>query len=342
MTTLEIITPKIEAKTAALPDGVGIVTPDNRIPPAIQSAWLISLLQGMYVNHGITKNPGRLTADISSGNCRLWFGFKDGVPVASSALVSQSDGSWELGRATSTFPGLGGLLMLLSAADHLENSSAPLVAEVRASAEFAGVPSGEATQKICLEHLGLMVHGLIPAFGHGLPFRQEQFFLASSQSFAESAPISLPDSPKVQDLFGATTLPLAKNFSPNLSVRTFSPNLNFSGWEIVQSSPFSIIVPSTSSTLDTALTQSFASAPFTMIPLEASPASVSAISDCLDHNFVPCGIDRHLGPSGHPILLFGQLAPKTPLAPTKFLPDLSSNIRRSAETINSLFKKLVE
>src|SRR3989344_4552490 len=112
---------------------------------------LVGLLQAMYVEHGITKNKEKLVDDITAGNVLTWFVKKDGKFVATASLIKQSDGAWELGRAVSMDRGNGiGKKVILEALKfHLENhSGAALTAEARAAAEFEGIPSGLATQKI--------------------------------------------------------------------------------------------------------------------------------------------------------------------------------------------------
>lgn len=339
MTTTEFISTKISAKTAVLPDGVGIVTPDNHLPANLQAAWLISLLQAMYTHHGITDRRDQLVADITSSACRIWFGFSDGLPVAAAAQVAQSDGAVELGRAVSTFPGIGGLLMLLAAHDHFTHQpNTPLVAEVRASAEFAGVPDGLATQTICLSHIGLLAHAFVAPFHHGQPDRQEAFFLSTSRPIHQSEPLLLPDNSQSLDLISATTHAFAKNLIPDLQTRIISPRINFSGWEIAQTVPFNIITPQIGApNLITTLGETAAHSPFTLLPLEATAQNSALMLESLNAGFIPCGLDRNLGPSGHPIILFGHLTSGTLLAPIILLPHLNPEIRSAAARIYSFF-----
>lgn len=147
---LENIKFKIEEKAHSLPNDVSIVGPEDDISADTQADWLISLLSKMYVEHGITKRRTQLVEDIEKGKSALWFATKNDGLIASAALVVQSDGAVELGRAVSLERGVGGLLMLLAAKEHLENSTEPLVAEVRLANEYEGIPSGEATQKFAL------------------------------------------------------------------------------------------------------------------------------------------------------------------------------------------------
>lgn len=41
--------------------------------------------------------------------------------------------------------------------------------------------------------------------------------------------------------------------------------------------------------------------------IEATPENTGAVLECLNQRFVPCGIDRQLGPNGRPVLMLGKL-----------------------------------
>lgn len=187
-------------KRANLPAGVSIVTPDTNMSVELQGDWLIALLQRMYTQHALTSNRDQLIDSLSSGVCRCWFAHKDQQPIASAALIEQSDGAVELGRATSFEPGVGSVLMLMAALDHLTRSSEPLVTETRVPKAFEGIPSGIATQIICFNHLDLAPHALLPAFGHGSPLRKEPFVITSSHQIFESEPLAIPDGKRASSL----------------------------------------------------------------------------------------------------------------------------------------------
>ena len=89
-----------QSKKEELPLGITIVTPEDGLVDEVQADWLTFLLCQMYVEHGITKNRDRLLADIAVGNCKIWFALKEGRPIGSAALIKQSDGSVEVGRAS--------------------------------------------------------------------------------------------------------------------------------------------------------------------------------------------------------------------------------------------------
>lgn len=331
---------KIDTKLSRLPGSVRLVEPDQ-LPSETQADWLISLLCRMYVNHGITKRRSQLLTDIQSRSCRCWFATDNGEPVAAAALVSQSDGSVEIGRAVSFTNGLGGLLMLLAAKNHLTTSFAPLVAEIRVSDQFAGIPSGEATQNICFNQLELIPHALVPAFNHGHPIRQENFLFSSSNPITGSEPAVLPSEPNSLDFLCATAIQLsAGNFHQNIEVVTSKEQVLNSGWEVINSAPFSIMLPSSSpSSFEKAANKAERHAPFTLLPLTASPSNTALMVECLNQGFIPCGIDRNLDVSGHPIILFGHLKPGTLVAPVRPLQAaLNSNQLSAINIIDRSFR----
>jgi hypothetical protein len=325
----------IKQKQAILAPGINIVTPESGIDPRTQADWLASLLARMYVEHGITKRIEQLESDIASGACRVWFATRKGQPVASAAQVRQSDGAVEIGRAVSMENGgVGGLLMLLAAHDHLSHSDAPLVAEVRVSNEFLGVPSGEATQKICLDHLELKPHALVPAFNHGAPNRQESFLFSSSQSIDTlSEPIALPPHKNSLNFIASTAIALAANrFHPHSRIQESSNHRPLPGWDTINNVPFGIAVPNPQahSRLETVVAASEQTRNFTLLPVESTPANTPAITECLNLEFVPLGIDRTLGPNGHPVLLFGRLKRGTLHAPINLVDGLLPQAEKMA------------
>ena len=320
MDRLAFIDNKINQKIARVPDNISIVTPEDMIPAHLQADWLISLLCRMYTEHGITKNRKQLVQDIRDRRCQIWFARKDGEAIASAALVSQSDGSAEVGRAVSTEKGLGGLLMLMAAKEHLSTSASPLVAEVRVADEYLGVPSGEATETICLKHLGLTPHALVPAFNHGSPVRQEQFLFSSSQPITVAETVALPEDRHSSNLIRSTAIALAENrFHKKIRIEACSNHRAPLGWDVAMTSPFSVAVPCRKSGINLEKTIAFteSQSAFTLLPIEATQAAVGAITECLNLGFVPCGVDRNLGENGHPVLLLGRLKRNILLAPIK-------------------------
>lgn len=311
----------VEQKKEKLPMDVSIITPEEGLTAETQANWLVSLLCQMYFEHGITKNTDKLVEDIRRGDCRLWFAVKNNQPIASAALIKQSDGSVEVGRAVSFQNGVGGLLMLLAAADHLEKSRTPLVAEVRISDDFLGIPSGTATQTISLSHLQLRPQAVVPAFNHGRPNRQEMFVFSSSQVIQPGEPLFLPDDLGVIKELMETAIAVADGVIPSgLRIETRSETSSNIGWSLVQTEPFSVVIPDRrGGNLAVSLAAAEDRSPFTMIPISARPMRAGAIVECLNAGFVPCGFDRNLDNNGHLVLLLGRLKNGTKLAPIKLV-----------------------
>ena len=274
----------------------------------------------MYTEHGITKNREKLGQDIKGGLCRVWFGVKNGKAVASAALVIQADGSVEVGRAVSFENGVGGFLMLSAAMKHLTSSPMPLVAEVRISDQFLGIPSGEATETICIKHMGLIPHALVPAFNHGRPVRQEQFLFASSRTISQSESMVIPDDRKAIELLGITAVALvSERFHPAMDLNITKRGTENTAWEIVMQNPFVLAIPKkgSGSKLETAVRHAKLESPFMMIQIETTPGLSGTILECLNSGFIPCGIERNPGQEGHPVLILGKLREDTLLAPCK-------------------------
>lgn len=330
----------VEQRKEKLQQGVSIITPDDGLSAETVADWLVSLLSEMYVQHGITKNWERLWLDIESGNCKLWFAVKNERPVASAALIKQTDGSVEIGRAVSQLNGVGGLLMLMAVADHLSRSSDPVVAEIRVSDQFEGVPSGEATQIVCFKRLGLVPHALVPAFNHGRPNRQEMFLFSTSEQITQGEPIFLPT--EFRHLIGRTAVEVANDALPwETAVRETAERKPALVWTIVQTEPFCVVVPDNDGnrSLTSVLREAEKVSAFTLTPLSTSPSNASSIAECMLSGFVPCGFDRNLAPDGHPVLLLGKLRKGTLLAPIKIVSGLfSPRMANAINEINSSFR----
>lgn len=327
----------VEKKKERLPTGVSILGP-TELTTEIQADWLVELLGKVYVQHGITKDWESLWLDIVEEKCRPWFAVRDGRPIASAALIKQADGSVEIGRAVSLENGVGGLLMLLAVANHLGNSTGPIVAEVRVSEQFLGVPSGEATQTICFKHLALNPQALMPAFNHGEPNRQEMFLFSSSEKIGASGSIILPDDRASIDLIAKTAMALATDgFQKALEVKTSKEQRSWSRWDMVFQEPFNLVVPGEGSRLETVIGAAGSKSPFTLISLPTNAIHSPAIIECLEAGFIPCGFDRNLDDKGHPVLLLGKLRKGTLLAPIKIVCGLFSP--RVVSAINSIDKR---
>lgn len=330
----------IRLKKEKLPAGVSVVGLDSGFSADVQASWLVELLSRVYVEHGITKKIDRLLDDISLGKCRLWFAVRDGRPIASSALIKQADGSVEVGRAVSLENGVGGLLMLMAVASHLNDCDRPVVAEVRMADGFVGVPSGEATQIISFRHLGLMPHALVPAFNHGVPKRQEMFMFSSSDTVVGNEPAFLPDNLEVMKALSQTAMAFVEStFQDGLEVRTCNERQINSGWSVVSESPFCVVVPDVSGvSMELVTKEAEIKSPFTLIPLVLRRENTARVIECFEKGFVPCGFDRSLD-NGWPILLFGRLRRDTLLAPIRIVDGLlDDQVVLGANKIDACFR----
>lgn len=311
-------------------NGARIISP-GQLSPQDTATNLVALLQTMYVEHGVTKNIPQLVEDISAGKVKTWFTQKDGKLVATSSLVKQENGAWELGRAVSTLPGTGKQLMLISALDHLSNNPGDqLIAEVRAAKDFMGIPGSEATQHICLDLLELVPHALIPLFHHGKPTRHEPFILASSNLTADNT-IS-------NQIRGA----MAGRDHVGTIVRT----------KVVMEAPFKLIVPDDNGVRSRELAEQLScSAGCTLFAVEATDRNMPLLGMLTTNPaMVPCGVDRKLGLEGKPVIFIATIGPMgqasenslTFLAPAAINPSLPSALRTDLANIATRFERLHE
>lgn len=341
MQTLEQIRLKLAQKEQALNGVHQIITPDSGISPKVQTRWMIELLQAMYIEHGIAKSPAKVEASIADGDCRCWFVLESGRPVALAALIRQSDGSMEIGRAVALEPGLGlgSIAMMRACLDQIENGDAPLVAEVRVADNFAGIPSGEATQRNLFGHLGLKPHALAPMFNHGDPIRQEPFALATSQDRQSSAALVLPDNRQAQQVL-RPVVDLNGNLFDS-RVQQKNATATTANFELVQEAPFSVLVPShVGSSLEVAEDEALELNNFALLPVELSPANSGLVLECLEAGWVACGVDRNLGPDSHPVLLLGKLKTGTLLAPARIVSEnLSGTSVQALRQVDRNFRK---
>jgi hypothetical protein len=346
MSHIEGLQTTIHKKREQLNPQVRILHPEHNLTASVQAGWMIQLLAKTYVSHGIAKVPDQVRSSIESGETTCWFAEKDGEPVGIASLITQSDGSAELGRAVATEKGqgIGGILMLMAAVRHLSRSNNPLVAEVRVSDEFAGIPSGEATQKICFGHIGLIPHALVPAFHHGEPDRNEQFAFSSSQKLKIPEVMHIPNVRGARELLFATAVTLARHATESITTWDRGTAPPFKGWSIVNGPPFSLVVPEglrmSERSLEKAVGEAEKSHPFTLIPVEMEPSMTGAIVECLSSGFAPCGVDRNPGEGGHPVLLLGKLRSDTLLAPMKLLDSaVPPQVRGAMTVIDDQFRK---
>lgn len=207
---IERIQESIARKRERIPSSVAFSGPEDNVPADQQAMWMVQLLQHTYHHHAMTDRQSEVAQSIRDGSTRCFFAHENGEALAVAARIVQPDGAWELGRAAASTlqRGIGGVVMLSAAQEHFTRSGASLVAEVRVSQAFEGVPGGAATQKICLRDIGLQPHALLPLFGHGDPHRQEQFLLSASKLEQNTQPISAPLTNGIGDCFSKLISPL--------------------------------------------------------------------------------------------------------------------------------------
>lgn len=342
MRVIDQIHEKLRGKEKVLGDNHEIITPESGVSAEIQAKWMIKLLQFMYIEHGVAKSPDQVVKAIASGDCRCWFILESGEPVAMTALVRQSDGAVELGRAIAITPrlGLGGIAMMRAGLDQLEHGKTPLVAEVRVADEFERIPSGEATQRVLFGLFNLKPHALVPMFNHGIPVRQEMFALATSQNFQSSDSLMIPDNRYAQQNL-VPAIELSRNlFSGDAKLHKRESKPKSFGFELVQSAPFSLIVPSDSgASLNVTEEVAMKKNNFSLLPIELNPKNVNMVLTCLEKDWVPCGVDRNLGADGHPVLLLGKLRKGTLLAPAKIVEaNMDSSSAKALRRVDSWFR----
>lgn len=337
----EVIHRKLGEREARLTEHHKIITPESGVSAQLQAEWMIGLLQSVYSEHGIAKSPEKVVQSILQQDCRCWFVLENDRPVALTALVKQSDGSVELGRAVAISPGLGlgGIAMMRAGLEQVEQHPEPLVAEVRVADQFEGVPSGQATQHILLGLFGLKPHALAPMFSHGVPIRQEMFALATSQEKQSSQPLVLPEHARAQQHLQATRRLSQNLFDHAVEAQQSAPKSG--GFELVQTAPFSILVPTQSGAkLERAEQAAHEANTFALLPIELTANNASIILQCLEQRWVACGVDRNLGVNGHPVLLLGKLKPGTLLAPTSLrTEDISPENLQALTAIKALFQE---
>lgn len=292
----------------------------EEIDPIDSSRIMVELLQSLYTEHDISKNKKQVVSSILNGDVEPWIVTHNSKPVACAALVKQEKGVVELGRGASIERGTGaGKIAMLMAALNKGNNT--LVAEVRLADEFMGIPSGEATQRICFGILDLVPHAFFPAFAHGDPRRREVFAFSSEKSHT-------------------------RNNSPLSTARSIIANRNTEGiskkLKIIQELPFRIAVPSNDGInfddFNTIVREKLAGC--TLLPVEATDNNLSTIGTLLRNGFVLSGIDRNMGEEGKPILLFATVGVGTLIAPTKASEVLPKNTRDDINSVARSFNTI--
>lgn len=307
-------------RKAGMSGGETHIASPGKLDPLDSSQIMVGLLQSLYSEHDISKNIHLVVSSILNGDVEPWIVTHNDKPVACSALVKQEEGVVELGRAASIERGTGaGQIAMLTAA--LNKGENTLVAEVRLADEFLGIPSGEATQKICFGILDLVPHAFFPAFAHGSPRRREMFAFSSEISHTiNDSPIFTAKS----IIAGRDTTGTAKNI------------------KIISQSPFRIAVPHDDGLNFSDFNDIVKSnqAGCTLIPIEATDNNLSTIGALLKGRFVLSGIDRNLGKEGNPVLLFATVGTGTLIAPTRASDILPRNTKLDIESVSQSFKNI--
>lgn len=154
--------------------------------PAEMAKIMIAILSANYGAHNLSSNWEPLAKDINSGRIKPFISFDtERNPIACAALIKINEDDVEIGRAA-CLPGKNGgnaLPILLAVKDWLEEKAFPetqvLRGEIRTAKPTKEVPGGAETQAISFRMLGLTPTAIAPLFHHGVPDRQEMFFLAS-------------------------------------------------------------------------------------------------------------------------------------------------------------------
>ena len=314
-------------KAQSFPGELAILGP-NDLDPDRAAETFIDLLQQTYVNHGVSQNPALFGSGIRNHQIEPFVVTRDAVPVACAALIKQSDGAKEIGRAVSieNSTGVGKIAMLTAA---LSTDHSQLVAEIRLADKFAGIPGGEATQRICHGILGLTVHAILAPFQHGshpsTGAKYNEVF-----GFASKNVKLIKDSP----------VQTAKQVIVNRS----TTNIPLKGIEIVQTNPFRVgVVSDMGMNLTDFQQESRLGKPgCTLVSIEANDQSMSTIDWLMTHDFILSGIDRLPGNNGLPILFLSTLAHGSLLAPTRPSDTLPKNLRSDIRDISIQLNQLLE
>lgn len=299
------------------------ILPPGSLSPEETATSMIGLLKNVYVQHGITRRENQVIDDIRSGNLQTWLAKKDDRFIATASLVRQNNGDVEIGRAVSLEKGNGKILMLLASLAHVEHDKhSPLVAEVRVADHFGNIPSGEATQHICLKILELVPHAIAPFFAHGDPVRNETFVLARSDRRSGQTISDLSHAPlNNRWMFGETT-----------------------GLRMVQDEPFQIAIPDENGQS----IENFINANdlenrkgFTLFPIETTDQNMPLVGALLANpRMVLCGVEHELGINQKPVILIGTIGADTKIAPSLITDALPQPIRRDLQNIADQFTRL--
>ncbi len=308
-------------KVNGFPGAVELMRPET-LDPSFAAQTIIALLQATYTQHALSRDPSKLINDIESRAVQPWIVSRGGKPVACATLINQPDGSVELGRAVSVENGSGaGKVAMLEAAIHAGKNHLPLVAEVRLADEFLGIPSGAATQKICLEFLSLVPHAAFPPFCHGAPRRHEMFIFAAQQPSLHEHTGFIHRARQSFIRRGKTT--------PNRL-------------RLIQEQPFRLGVVDGNGQVANEFAEISRSSGngCTLVPVEVADGNLGTIHDLLDSGFLLVGSDRNLGPLGLPVVLLATLARGTLIAPTCAGHSLTNQDRHDVQRLAGQFTQL--
>lgn len=313
-------------KARSFPGELKLLSPTD-LDPLFAAQTFIKLLQQTYVSHGVSQQSKEFASKIHKNQIEPWIVTRNDLPIACAALIRQSDGTKEVGRAVSIENGSGaGKIAMLEAA--LNKGSSQLVAEIRLADEFAGVPSSEATQRICHGIIGLTIHAILPPFRHGkhpitgdkynemFGFASEKFKLINNSPI-QTAHIALA---------GRSPTGLPKNIQQ------------------IQSMPFKVAVLSDAgqNINDFHKNSRHGYPGCTMVSAEVIDQNLATITWLMEHDFILSGIDRNAGENGLPVLLLSTLAHGTILAPSIASNILPSQTRNDILQISNQFNHLLK
>lgn len=297
---------------------IEVVNPGD-LNPQETAENLAILLNTMYVEHGVTRDVNKLTADIEDGNVKTWFAKNDGKFIATASLIKDGK-AWEGGRSVSLDRGKGSgkLLMLTRTLFHLNNHpNEALVGEVRVADNFKGIPSGEATQHIWFDIAGIAPHALAPLFGHGEPHRNETFALVSSK---------VDDQRTISERLHTTVVGRDLSGTP-------------SRLKVDRNAPFNRITPdSNGDEAVSVIEEATRNNGVSLFSIETTDQNMGLLGELLGNpNILICGVDREVGPSGKPIALFTTFSPFVSIAPSKISDDLPRILREDMQNIADKF-----
>lgn len=297
---------------------VEIINP-GELTPTVTAKNQLALLNSMYVEHGATKDEGKLTNDIEAGNIKTWFAKKDGKFIATTSLLKDGK-AWEGGRSVSLDrgKGTGKLLMLTRTLFHLNNHpNEILIGEVRVADAFKGIPSGEATQHIWFEIAGIFPHALAPLFGHGEPHRNETFALvASNVNDKRTISERLNSAISGRDLTGEPSRLKVNTEAPFIRITPDADGTEAGG--VIEDATHSRVV--------------------SLFSVETTDQNMGLVGALLGNpNILICGVGREPGPTGKPIALFTTFSPFVDIAPSKISDSLPRTLREDMQSIADKF-----